>query len=89
MHLLQNASIKHKLEAIILVTTASALLLSLLLFMTVEINSARGETAARLQSLALLLGANSSAAITFNDYSTAEDILETLSTQKDVINATI
>jgi signal transduction histidine kinase/DNA-binding response OmpR family regulator len=89
MYLLRNASIKHKLEAIILVTTASALLLSLLLFMIVEINSSRGETANRLQSLALLLGANSSAAITFNDYSTAEDILATLSTQKDVIEATI
>ncbi|MEW8028671.1 MAG: ATP-binding protein [Candidatus Thiodiazotropha sp.] len=89
MYLLRNASIKHKLEAIILVTTASVLLLSLLLFMIVEINSARGETATRLQSLALLLGANSSAAITFNDQSTANDILATLSTQKDVVEATI
>jgi signal transduction histidine kinase/DNA-binding response OmpR family regulator len=89
MYLLRNASIKHKLEAIILVTTASVLVLSLLLFMIVEINSARGETATRLQSLALLLGANSSAAITFNDFSTAEDILATLTTQKDVVEATI
>ncbi|MEW8459732.1 MAG: CHASE sensor domain-containing protein, partial [Candidatus Thiodiazotropha endolucinida] len=89
MYLLRNASIKHKLEAIILVTTASVLLLSLLLFMIVEINSARGETAARLQSLAILLGANSSAAITFDDQSTAKDILATLSTQKDVVEATI
>jgi signal transduction histidine kinase/DNA-binding response OmpR family regulator len=89
MYILRNASIKHKLEAIILVTTASVLLLNLLLFMVVEINSARDETATRLQSLALLLGANSSAAITFNDQKTAEDILLTLSTQKDVIEATI
>jgi signal transduction histidine kinase/DNA-binding response OmpR family regulator len=57
--------------------------------MIVEINSARGETAARLQSIALLLGANSSAAITFSDFSTAKDILATLSTQKDVVEATI
>jgi signal transduction histidine kinase/DNA-binding response OmpR family regulator len=89
MYLLRNASIKHKLEAIILVTTASVLLLSLLLFMLVEINSARGETATRLQSLAMLLGANSSAAITFNDRRTANDILATLSTQKDVLEAAI
>lgn len=89
MYLLRNASIKQKLEAIILFTTASVLLLSLILFMIVEINSARGETASRLQSLALLLGANSSAAITFNDHHTANDILATLSTQKDVIEATI
>jgi signal transduction histidine kinase/DNA-binding response OmpR family regulator len=89
MYLLRNASIKQKLEAIILVTTASVLLLSLLLFMIVEINSARGETVSRLRSIAILLGANSSAAITFNDNRTASDILSTLSTQKDVILATI
>jgi signal transduction histidine kinase/DNA-binding response OmpR family regulator len=89
MYLLRNASIKHKLEAIILVTTASVLLLSLLLFMIVEINTARTETASRLQSLAMLLGANSNAAITFNDHRTAKDMLATLSTQKDVIEATI
>lgn len=89
MHLLRNASIKQKLEIIILLTTASVLLLSLLLFMIVEINSARSETATRLQSLAILLGANSSAAITFSDRNTANDILATLSTQQDVIEAII
>ncbi|MBT2987984.1 MAG: hypothetical protein B6D72_10965 [gamma proteobacterium symbiont of Ctena orbiculata] len=89
MDLLRNASIKHKLEAIILMITATVLLLSLLLFMVFEINSARSEAATRLQSLALLLGANSSAAITFSDQDTANDILATLSTQQDVIEATI
>ncbi|MES9946849.1 MAG: ATP-binding protein [Candidatus Thiodiazotropha sp.] len=89
MNLLRNASIKHKLEVIILLITASALLLSLLLFMILEMRSARGEAATRLQSLALLLGANSNAAITFNDRNTASDILATLSTQNDVIEAVI
>ncbi|MEW8467580.1 MAG: CHASE sensor domain-containing protein, partial [Candidatus Thiodiazotropha sp.] len=89
MDLLRNASIKLKLEAIILFITATVLLLSLLLFMVFEINSARGEAVTRLQSLALLLGANSSAAITFSDQDTANDILATLSTQQDVIEATI
>ncbi len=89
MRLLKNASIKHKLELIILLTTASVLLLSLLLLMIVEINTARSETVTRLQSLALLLGANSSAAITFSDRNTANDILATLSTQQDVVKASI
>ncbi|MES9992875.1 MAG: ATP-binding protein [Candidatus Thiodiazotropha sp.] len=89
MDLLRNASIKHKLEVIILFITASVLLLSLLLFMIFEITSARSEAATRLQSLALLLGANSNAAITFNDQDTANDILATLSTQQDVIEASI
>ncbi|MCU7883515.1 MAG: response regulator [Candidatus Thiodiazotropha sp. (ex Lucinoma annulata)] len=89
MYLLHNASIKQKLEAIILVTAASVLLLNLFLFMVVEISSARSEAATRLQALALLLGANSSAAITFNDRETASDVLATLSTQDDVVEATI
>ncbi|MES9972289.1 MAG: ATP-binding protein [Candidatus Thiodiazotropha sp.] len=89
MNLLRNASIKHKLEVIILLITASALFLSLLLFMILEMRTARGEAETRLQSLALLLGANSSAAITFNDRNTASDILATLSTQNDVIEAVI
>ncbi|MCU7932328.1 MAG: response regulator [Candidatus Thiodiazotropha sp. (ex Codakia rugifera)] len=89
MYLLRNASIKQKLEAIILVTAASVLLLNLILFMVVEISSARSEAATRLQALALLLGANSSAAIAFNDKETASDVLSTLSTQDDAVEATI
>ena len=89
MNLLHNASIKQKLEAIILATAASVLLLSLFLFMVVEISSARGEAITRLQALATLLGANSSAAITFRDQQTANDILSTLATQNDVIRASI
>ncbi|MEW8508711.1 MAG: ATP-binding protein [Candidatus Thiodiazotropha sp.] len=89
MDLLHNATIKQKLEAIILSITASVLLLSLLLFMIFEINSARSEAETRLQSLASLIGANSSAAIAFNDRNTGNDILATLTTQQDVIEASI
>jgi signal transduction histidine kinase/CheY-like chemotaxis protein len=89
MKLLHNASIKQKIEAIILTTAASVLFLSLLLFMAFEINSARDETLSRLQNLARVLGANSSAAITFRDDQTAADILSTLATQSDVVSAKI
>ncbi|MEJ2622213.1 MAG: ATP-binding protein [Candidatus Thiodiazotropha sp.] len=89
MKLLHNASIKQKIEAIILTTAASVLLLSLLLFMAFEINSARDETLSKLQNLARVLGANSSAAITFRDDQTAADILSTLATQSDVVSAKI
>ncbi len=87
--ILRNAPIKQKLEAIILVTAAAVLLLSLSLFMAVEINSARDEGEARLSTLASVLGANSSAAIAFNDSFTAEEILRTLSTQQDILHAAI
>lgn len=89
MKLLHNASIKQKLEAIILVTVAAALLLTLLLFTVVEINAAHDDAATRLRALATVLGANSSAAIAFRDRETAAEILATLSTQKDVIRAII
>jgi signal transduction histidine kinase len=89
MNLLRNASIKQKIEAIILATAASVLLLSLLLFMAFEINSARDEAISRLQTLARVLGTNSSAAISFDDDQTAVDILSTLATQDDVVSAKI
>ena len=84
-----NASIKQKLQAIILFTAAAVLLLSLSLFMMLEIASSRNETEARLQSLATVLGANNRAAITFGDSKTASEILSTLSTLEDVLAAGI
>jgi signal transduction histidine kinase/DNA-binding response OmpR family regulator len=57
--------------------------------MVLEITSARDEAISRLQTLAKLLGANSSAAITFQDQQTAIDILSTLSTQNDILKAEI
>ncbi len=87
--MLRNASIKQKLEAIILVTVAAVLLLSLSLFMALELVSARDEASTRLRALANVLGANSSAAISFKDNYTAEEILATLSSQQDILWAAI
>lgn len=87
--ILRNASIKQKLEAIILVTAAAVLLLSLSLFMALELVSARDEASTRLRALASVLGANSSAAISFNDRFTANEILATLSSQQDIVWAAV
>ena len=87
--ILRNASIKQKLEAIILVTAAAVLLLSLSLFMALELVSAQDEASTRLRALANVLGANSSAAISFNDRYTAEEILATLASQQDILWAAI
>ena len=80
----RNASIKQKLEAIMLLTSAAVLLPSLILFMTIEIISARDDGVIRLQALASVLGANSSAAIAFGDLPAATEVLSTLSSQSDV-----
>ncbi len=87
--ILQNASIKKKLQAIILVTAGTVLLLSYLLFMLVDILSARDETSMRLQTLATVLGANSSAAIIYSDHKATAEILSTLSSQHNIIWAGI
>ncbi len=89
MKLFYNASIKQKLEVVILVTAAAVLLLSLLLFMAVEINSAREDAESRLSVLATVLGANSSAALAFRDRDTGKDVLVTLSSQKEILRASI
>lgn len=86
---LRNVSIKLKLEAIILLTAATVLLLSLFLFMAVEIGSARDEATSRLRTLATVLGANSSAAIAFSDRSAAQEILAPLASQHDILWAAI
>jgi len=87
--ILPNASIKQKLVAIILATAAIVLLLNFVLFMMVEINSARDDEISRLQTLATALGANSAAAITFGDREAATQVLATLTSQNDIIWAGI
>ncbi len=89
MKFLTNASIKQKLVAMILATVTSVLLLSLVLFIIVEIRTTHTETVTRLQALASLLGANSSTALDFHDTQTADDILSTLNTQSEIIQASI
>ncbi len=89
MKVFSHLSIKQKLQAIILVTTAAVLLLSLVFYMVVEISSARGEAVVRLRALASVLGANTAAAIAFSDKKAATDVLITLSTQEDVVMAAI
>ncbi|MDH5387747.1 MAG: ATP-binding protein [Gammaproteobacteria bacterium] len=87
--ILQNASIKRKLQTIILGTAAIVLLLSLLLFMTLEIVSARDDAKTRLQALATVLGANSTAAISFQDKKSATETLASLASQDDIVWADI
>jgi len=87
--ILNRRSIRQKLEAIILITAAVVLLLSFLLFMIMEISSARSDAEIRLRALATVLGENSSAAITFHDKAAATAVLSTLSTQTDVLEARI
>jgi signal transduction histidine kinase len=83
--ILRNASIKQKLEAIMLITTAAVLVPCILAFMYLETSSARDEAVMRFESLATVLAANSSAAIAFRDDRAALEVINSLSSQGDVI----
>jgi len=80
-------SLRRKLQAIILATAGIVLVLSLLMLMVMEVGSAQHESETRLRALAKVIGANSSAALTFLDKQAAVEILTTLQTQKDVLRA--
>jgi|GEM_PF-1736494 len=83
----KSTSLRRKLQAIILATAGIVLVLSLLILMVVEIDSAKHESEIRLRSLAKVIGANSRAAITFLDEYAATEILSTLETQNDILRA--
>jgi len=83
----QSISLRRKLQGIILITAGIVLLLSFSMLMVMEIDSAQDESKTRLRALAKVLGANSSAAMTFLDKKAAQEVLATLSTQTDVLLA--
>ncbi len=85
----RDASIKHKLEAIMLFIAATVLVVSLVMFMVVNISTARDEAASQLHALATVLSANSRASLAFLDQQTAREVLSSLSTRKDVVRASI
>jgi signal transduction histidine kinase len=87
--ILRNTSIKHKLEAIMLITTAAVLVPCILAFMFIEASSARDEVITRFESLATVLAANSIAIVAFGDEKAASEVINSLSSQEDVIWAGI
>jgi signal transduction histidine kinase/CheY-like chemotaxis protein len=76
-----NLSIKRKLQSIIMLTVTASLLLvcgALLVSATVGMrNSMKGE----LELLARMIGQNSTAALSFNDHASAQELLQGLKTQ--------
>ncbi len=87
--ILRNPSIKQKLQIIILSTAAAVLLLSLIMFMMIDVVSARDEASSRMQALATVLGSNTSAAVAFRDRNAVAEILATLASQDDVVLARV
>ena len=89
MRALTNLSITRKLTAIILLTAGIVLTLNAAVYATNEVLSSRASLEESLQSLASILGANSTAALHFKDPESAAEVLATLKTQPQVDAALI
>jgi signal transduction histidine kinase/ActR/RegA family two-component response regulator len=89
MKLLRNAPIRKKLLVIIMLTSFVALALASVGFITYEVSTYKRHTALKLSLLSEIIGANSTAAITFGDSESAVTLLASLSSQQDIEDACI
>jgi PAS domain S-box-containing protein len=84
---LRAASIRAKLFAIVMITTASALVITAISMTAFELKSYREATVRELVTVANVVGANSTAALEFNVPSTAEEILSAAATLPEILSA--
>jgi len=85
----RDVSIKHKLTLIIMLTSSVALLLAGAAFGTYELIMFRRAMTSHLLTLAEIIGANSTAALAFNDQSAARETLTALSAEPHIVSTTI
>ncbi|MBN1931850.1 MAG: HAMP domain-containing protein [Desulfobacterales bacterium] len=89
MQLFQNISIKQKLTIIIMLTSIIVLFLACASFVINDLLTFRQTMVENLTTLAEVIGSNSTAALTFNDQKAAEETLEALKADPNVIAAQI
>jgi len=87
MRAFRDLSIKRKLTTIMMVISVTALLLSCASFIVYDQIFSRRAMVQELHSLAQIIGSNSTAAITFNDQSSANEILSALRARPHIISA--
>jgi hypothetical protein len=84
---IKDISIKHKLMLINLVTTLVAVTLATAAILCLEILTYRQKMVEDLSTLAQIIGANSSAALLFNDEKAAEETLSALTSEPNIQHA--
>src|SRR5580700_2181961 len=89
MQPLRHASIRQKLTRIVLLTCATAVLVACTVFAVYDITTFRISMAHDLITLAEIVGANSSAALTFRDQEAAHEILSSLTARPHIVQACI
>jgi two-component system, sensor histidine kinase len=87
--MIRRLSLKKKLQAVIMVTVAAALLLACSALMAYDVHSARSAVRSEAEILAGMIAENSTAALTFDDAGSANELLRGLHTQPAVLSAEI
>src|SRR5579872_6595132 len=83
----RNLSIRRKLTLIVMITTCTAILLACGAFLAFDVHTVRQSRARDLETLAKVLGSNSTAALTFNDPAAAREVLQSLSAKEHIMAA--
>ncbi len=79
-----NGQLTGKLRHIILTVTALAVFLATLLFAAIEVVNYRQALESRLTSMARVIATNATASLSFEDEGTAQELLESFSSEKDI-----
>jgi PAS domain S-box-containing protein len=82
-------SIRQKLQSIVLITSAAALLVASVVFTLYDRSTFLSAKTQDLSASAMLVGANSTAALSFGDAKSAREVLSALQAKQNVINACI
>ena len=85
----RNLSIRRKLTLIVMLTTCTAILLACGAFLTFDIHTLRQTRVRDLETLAEVLGSNSTAALTFNDPGAAREVLQSLAAKQHIMAASL
>jgi two-component system sensor histidine kinase/response regulator len=89
MRLGRGNSIRQKITQLVLLTCGVALLVACGVFAIYDITTTRASLARDLTTLAQITGANSTAALSFDDAQSANEILSSLSAQSHIVEACI
>ena len=89
MRSFREMSIRHKLQSIVAVSCAAALLVASAVFTVYDRATFLHTKTAALQASAQMIGANSTAALLFHDANSAHEILSALQAQRHVVHACI
>ena len=85
----RNLNVRHKLRLVIMVTVTAALLCACIAVLTYDRFAARETMRSDLAVLAEMLGANSTAALSFDDPRVARELLSTLRAKRQIVAAQI